>query len=386
MIKNNMQRAKSLIPGISDIRAVHKTIQPLINHTPMLQSDSLSQAASTSDLSIRFFFKCESLQKSGSFKFRGASAFIAQQTDDQLRKGVVAVSTGQHSKIMQHDLARLTDLPLTGNFGHAVALAAKTAARSRKLTIDASVVLPRTSAPSKIAGAQRNGANVVLAGTNPQDREMAAKQILEDTGATFVGPMDDLRIVCGQGTATLELKDQVEQLGSHLDAVLLPSATGGLLAGAAMVCRESDTLVFGCEPREGGPDLRHCIINGFLSHPKNQFSVADGLRASTSRGNFEVIRRHVNGIYTATESEIKQAWRLVIEEMRLMVEPSSAVSIATVLFNQKFREMLAAQKKVWNIGIVLTGGNTTVTRIIEEFGHAQQGFDEVEIPAQAAAM
>ena len=275
---------------------------------------------------------------------------------------------------------------LTGNFGNAVALAARTTARSRHLSINTSVVLPETSAPSKIAGAHKYGAKVVLAGTNPQDRELAAKQILKETGATLVGPMDDPRIVYGQGTATLELRDQVEKAGSELDAIVLPSATGGLLAGAALVCQGSETLVFGCEPREGGPDLRHGVVSGILPNPKNQFSIADGLRASTSKGNFDLIRQHVNGIYTATEPEIKLVWRLLIEEMRLMVEPSSAVSVATVMFNQRFRKILAGKKPEWNIGIILTGGNTTVTRIIEEFGDSQKGFEQESVTMQAAAM
>lgn len=226
----------------------------------------------------------------------------------------------------------------------------------------------------------------MLAGTDPQDRELAAKQILKQTGAMLVGPMDDPLIIHGQGTATLELEDQVERSGYHLDAIVLPSATGGLLAGASLVCQGSETLLFGCEPSEGGPDLRHGVASGILPNTKNQFSIADGLRASTSKGNFNLIRQHVDGIYTATEPEIKQVWRLLLEEMRLMVEPSSAVSVATVMFNQKFRKMLAAQKTEWNIGIILTGGNTTVARIIEEFSDSQEGFENENVPMHAVAM
>ena len=226
---------------------------------------------------------------------------------------------------------------------------------------------------------------MVLAGSDPQDRELAAKEILEDTGATFIGPMDDTRIVYGQGTATLELMEQVEETGSALDAMVLPSATGGILAGAAAVCSESETLVFGCEPHEGGPDLRFGLASGILPNPKNQSSVADGLRASTSKGNFEFIRQHVDGIHTATEAEIKQAWRMLIEQTGMLVEPSSAVAVATVMFNKRFRSILAARKPEWNIGIVLTGGNTTVSRIIEELGDSQGGFEEDVAPMEAAA-
>ncbi|KAK5120444.1 hypothetical protein LTR85_006383 [Meristemomyces frigidus] len=341
---------------LANVRAAHERIKPMIHHTPMMMSDSLSQIASTRQLKIRFFIKCENLQKSGSFKFRGASNFMAQQSDAALRRGVVAVTTG--------------------NFGQAVALAARTASRARSFPIHASVVLPATSAPSKIEGTKRNGATVVLAGSDPEDRERVAKQILQYTGGTLIGPMDDPRIVHGQGTATLELMDQVrESAGETLDAMVLPSGTGGILAGAGIVCEDTDTMVFGCEPSEGGPDLQRGLASGVLSRPKKQTSVADGLRAATSKGNFDLIRqkRLVDEVYTVPESEIKQAWRLLMEQLRVIVEPSSAVSIALVLFNEGFRSMLAARKSHWNIGIVLTGGNTTVTRMLEEFEGGRRG-------------
>ena len=152
--------------------------------------------------------------------------------------------------------------PSTGNFGQA---AARTAAALRSLPpIPTTIVLPTTSAPSKIAGAEESGANVVLAGSDPQDREHAARQILRDTGATLVGPMGDPHIVLGQATTTLELLNQVyeEADGAMLDAIVLPSATGGLLAGAAIVCQGEETLVIGCEPQDGGPGLRRGLEEG----------------------------------------------------------------------------------------------------------------------------
>ncbi|KUJ16757.1 tryptophan synthase beta subunit-like PLP-dependent enzyme [Mollisia scopiformis] len=336
------------------VRTAQDLIKPLINRTPVLVSENLSHMASSPELNINFYFKCENLQKSGSFKFRGASNFIAEQPSEKLKKGVVAVSTG--------------------NFGHAVALAAKTAAQKRNMTIDATVVLPKTSAPSKIEGAKKNGGKVVLAGANPEDRDKTAKKIIKDTGAIFIGPMDDPSIVHGQATTTMEMIEQVHEMsGQRLDAVVLPSATGGLLTGAAVVCKGTETSVYGCEPQEGGPDLQSGIESGVLSNPKNQNSVADGLRASTSKGNFDLIRQKdlVAGLYTATEREIKKTWRLLMEELKLVIEPSSAVSVALLLFNAEFRAMLAKQRKNWNIGIVLTGGNTTVSRITEELGDFQ---------------
>ena len=244
------------------------------------------------------------------------------------------------------------------NFGQAVALAARTAATMRSLPIPTSIVLPTTSALSRIAGARENGANVVLAGSDSQDREQVAQQILRDTGATLVGLMDDPRIVLGQVTTTLELLDQVVEADSTtLDAIIPPSATGGILAGAATVCQGTETLVYGREPQEGGPELRRGLKAGVVPRPTRQNSVADGLRAAVGKGNFHLIRQKwlVEGVYAASEQQIKDAWRLMMEQMKMVVEPSSAVAVATVLYyNEEFRAKLKARKARWKMGIVLT--------------------------------
>ncbi|TQV93248.1 hypothetical protein V2A60_010318 [Cordyceps javanica] len=244
------------------------------------------------------------------------------------------------------------------------------AAESRSIPIQVSVVLPAASMPSKIAGAEQNGARVFLAGETPKDRERVTREILDETGAVLVGPMDDPRIVLGQATTTFEFVEQVATTyGEKLDALVLPSATGGLLSGAAVVCEQTDTMVFGCEPYEGGPDLRGSIEAGIVSDPGAQNTIADGLRASTSANNFDVIRQKdlVDGIFAADDEEIRQAWWLLIEQLRLLVEPTAALSLATVLCNKELRAMLASRKPHWNIGLILTGGNTTISRIVEEF-------------------
>ena len=233
-------------------------------------------------------------------------------------------------------------------------------------------MLPESSSPSKIAGVEQNGANVVLAGADPQDRERVAKRILQETGATLAGPLDDPRIVLGQATATMEMVDQIEEMdGEKLDAVVLPSGTGGILSGAAIVCKDTGTAVFGCEPQKGGPDLHRSLATGALVTPGVQNSVADGLRALTAKGNFETIsQRHlVDGVFTATDGEIKDAWRLLVEELKMLIEPSSAVTLAVILFNKEFRSVLARRKAQWSIGIILTGGNTTVSKTAEEFSN-----------------
>lgn len=157
---------------------------------------------------------------------------------------------------------------VVGNSGYAVALAAKTAGQNRNMSINATVVFPDTSLSFKIQGAENNGAGVVLAGSNPEGLERTTKDILKRTGAIFVGS-DDPHIVHGQTTTTMEMVEQVKDMSGHeLDAVVLPSANGGLLAGAAIFCKNTDTSVFGCEPRVGGPELNNSIRSGILSHPE----------------------------------------------------------------------------------------------------------------------
>ena len=172
----------------------------------------------------------------------------------------------------------------------------------------------------------------------------------------------------------MEMVDQIEEMdGEKLDAMVLPSGIGGILSGAAIVCKDTDTAVFGCEPQEGGPDLHRSLATGALVTPRPQDSVADGLRAKTAKGNFEMIRqRHlVDGVYTATDGQIKNAWHLLVDKLKMLIEPSSATTLAVILFNKDFRSVLARRKAQWSIGIILTGGNTTVSKTAEEFSDIQ---------------
>ena len=230
--------------------------------------------------------------------------------------------------------------------------------------------MPKYAAASKAEAARRHGAKVLLHGGSIAEASTLAKKIEQETGATLARSSGHADIVLGQGTAVLEFLAQVQESDQHpLDAVVVPCGSGGLLSGAGIVRKELPIRVFAAEPAKGGPDLergrresRHvaAIDSSFVT-------IADGLRTPVSEYTWEFLRRRdaFDGVYSATEEHIKVAMRLLLEEMKIVVEPSSAVPLAVVLFNEDFRRALAKVKRDWTMGIVVSGGNATVERIIE---------------------
>ena len=233
--------------------------------------------------------------------------------------------------------------------------------------------MPKYAAESKAEAARRYRAKVVLHGSSILEASRLAEAIQQETGATLARSSGHPDIVLGQGTAVLEFLSQVEESDLHpLDAVVVPCGSGGLLSGASILRKEYSIRVFGAEPAKGGPDLqrgrreaRHvtAIDGSFVT-------VADGLRTPVSEYTWELLREPnaFDGVYSATEAEIKTAMRLMLEEMKIVIEPSAAVPIAAVLFNRDLRRYLAKLKRDWTIGIIVSGGNTTVEKIIEILG------------------
>jgi threonine dehydratase len=230
------------------------------------------------------------------------------------------------------------------------------------------------SAVTKLESAKGYGAKVFLSGCRPEDREAMAIEIQKRTGAVLIPPSDHPNIVLGQGTAILELIQQVEELGEgKLDAVIMPSGGGGLLAGAAVVCKGSAVKVFGSEPQRGGADLARGIKEGKRIEVVNSSTIADGLRVPVGRSNWELLSRtvYVEKVYTVTEQQIRDAMRLVIEKMKMIIEPSAAVPLAAILYNEEFRLRIARDGTLRKIGVVLTGGNTTVSTISDIFNETR---------------
>lgn len=305
------------MPTLEDVRAAAERIAPYAHRTPVLKSATIDRMVGAS-----LFFKCESFQRVGAFKFRGASNAVWSLSEDEARGGVATHSSGNHAQ--------------------ALALAAWMRG------VPATIVMPSNSPEVKQAAVREYGAKIVLCKPTIADREATLARVVAETGAHFIHPYDDVRVIAGQATATLELLNEVPDL----DAVVMPVGGGGLIAGSCIVAQaHSQRLqLIGAEP-DGADDAAQSVRNGELTpvdHPK---SIADGLLAPLSERTFEAIRRHVNRIVTVDDSIISYALRLMFMRMKLVVEPSGAVGLAAIL-GGKLTDL--QHRKV---GIIITGGN-----------------------------
>lgn len=244
--------------------------------------------------------------------------------------------------------------------------------------------MPTISTPSKIAGTQAQGANVHFSGSTSQEREAVVAEVQKATGAILVPPYDHPDIMLGQGTMALELEKQVQDLIAQnpqldvcngkggLDAVITPCGGGGMISGNAIALHSTGVRVFGAEPSfQGGDDARRGVEAGERITTVKTLTIADGLRTPLGDWTWKIIsdKSYVNGLYAVTEQNIRDAMRLVLERMKCVVEPSAVVGLAAILYNEDFRKMVEreAGEEGWNIGVVFSGGNTTVEAIAKIF-------------------
>ncbi|KAK0614187.1 tryptophan synthase beta subunit-like PLP-dependent enzyme [Immersiella caudata] len=337
----------------ASVAAAHTLITPCIHRTPVLTNTTLSHLASTplsvspsnphpSHPTIRFHFKCENLQRIGAFKARGAFHAL-----ERLR---ASPTFNPSSGVCTHS---------SGNHAQALALAAKTAG------IPAHIVMPSISSPAKLAATKGYGARIIPSGSTSSEREAVVAEVIKETGATLIPPYDHPDIILGQGTAGLELQEQVAP--TKLDAIIAPCGGGGLLSGTALSCEGTGIKVFGAEPEfEGGDDARRAYYSetGERIASVKTLTIADGLRTPVGAIPWSIIyeRRLVAGMYAVTEDQIKAALRLVYERMKIVVEPSAVVGLAVALFNEEFRSMVEKEggEKGWEIGVIFTGGNVSL--------------------------
>ncbi|KKK18968.1 hypothetical protein AOCH_006347 [Aspergillus ochraceoroseus] len=245
--------------------------------------------------------------------------------------------------------------------------------------------MPRISTPSKIAGTQSHGAEVILSGSTSTEREAVVAEVQARTGAILVPPYDDFNIICGQGTTALEIYEQYAgavreepKLSVHacakndIDAVITPVGGGGLNAGVTTFFADKGTKVFGAEPSfEGADDCCRGLQAGKRVDAVKTLTIADGLRTPVGLLNWEVIsdRTKHAGVFAVTEEQIKAAMRLVLERMKVFVEPSAVVGLAACLYNEDFRRLVEKEApQGWDVGVVFSGGNTTVEAIGKLFG------------------
>jgi threonine dehydratase len=301
---------------LADIRAAHARIAPRIHRTPVLTSESLDEIAGA-----QLFFKCENLQKTGSFKIRGATNAVFLLTDDEARHGVAAPSSGNHAAALSQ------------------------AARWRG--IPAYIVMPSNSSPVKKDAVRSYGGQITECEPNVAAREATSAEVIRRTGAHLVHPYNDARVIAGQGTAAIELLEEIPDL----DIIMTPASGGGLLSGTAIASKglRPNIRVMGGEPLNAD-DAYRSLKSGKIEPAATEETMADGLRATLCPLTFSILRQHVDEISRVSEEEIVNAMLLLWERMKIVVEPSGAVAAAPALN----RKIGAAGKK---IGIILSGGN-----------------------------
>jgi len=303
-----------------NIKNAAKVVSDVANKTPLMTSRTLDSMT----LAKRVVVKCENFQRTGSFKFRGAWNSISRLPKIETRDGIIAHSSG--------------------NFAQAVALVAKI------LHIKATIVMPSNATPSKIQATQGYGAEVVLCGNNPGDREKMAEELVQKYDYKLIHPFDDYHVIFGAGTTAFELISIINKL----DLLLVPVGGGGLISGCSIAAKglNSRIKVVGVEPKNADDAFRSFQL-GKRVPVENPNTIADGLRTSVGEKTFPIIQEFVDAIITVTEEQIIDAMKFYWERMKLIVEPSGAVALAGLLSDNIELSLIEGKR----IGIIISGGN-----------------------------
>jgi threonine dehydratase len=309
-------------PSLDDIRVAARRIAPFIHRTPVLTCSALDAMAGA-----RLYFKCENLQKTGSFKIRGATNAVLQLSPAEAARGVVTQSSGNH----------------------AAAVARAAAARGAA----AHIVMPKNAPAVKCRAVEGYGGVITFCEPTVEARDAAMKRLLEETGGVLVHPYNDRRVIAGQGTAALELLEDVPEL----DVLLVPVSGGGLLSGNAIAATSvrPSVRVIGCEPANAD-DAYRSLISGHIEKNTTADTIADGLRAQLCELTFGILKERVDEFVRVSEQEIVEAMRLVWERMKIVIEPSAAVALAPAVA----RSIRAGGKRV---GVLLSGGNVELSAL-----------------------
>jgi threonine dehydratase len=313
------------VPTFADIERAASRIAGVAHRSPVVTSRSADERTGA-----RLFFKCENLQRAGAFKFRGAYNALSCLSPVERRRGVVAFSSGNHAQ--------------------AVALA------GQLLDTPRVIVMPRDAPAVKRAAAEAYGAEIVLYDRERDDREAIGRRLAQERGLALIPPYDHPQVVAGQGTAALELFDEV----GPLDVLLVPCGGGGLLAGSALSAdaRSPGCRVIGVEP-SAGDDATRSFQTKQLQHVHNPLTVADGARtASMSEMTFSLMLQHVVGMTTVDDRPLLDAMFYLWERLKLLVEPTGALGAAAAFEN---KVPIAGSR----VGIVLTGGNVDLSQVSE---------------------
>ncbi len=306
------------------IEDAYKRLADVANKTPVMTSRTLNR-----QINAFVYFKCENFQRVGAFKFRGAYNTLSLLSPERREKGVIAPSSGNHAQ--------------------ALSLA------SSLLDIRAVIIMPADAPRIKVNATKGYGAEVIFSGNNPEERFQKTEELVEEKGYTLVHPYDNDNIINGAGTAAYEL---IQEVG-ELDFVFCPIGGGGLISGTSLATKglSPEARVIGVEPANADDAFRS-LQEGRVLPSISPNTIADGLRTSLSERTFNIIQKHVEEIITVSEEEIIDAMRFLWERMKIVVEPSGAVSLAGLLADK-----IEIEGK--RIGVILSGGNVDLDRFFE---------------------
>ena len=315
----------TFIPTYDDVAAAAERIAPAAHRTPVLTSTTANDA-----LGAKLFFKCENFQRMGAFKFRGAYNALSCFDAAQRKGGVVAFSSGNHAQ--------------------AISLSA------RLLGMPAVIVMPKDAPASKMAATRGYGGEIVLFDRYSEDREAIGQRLASERGMTLIPPFDHPHVIAGQGTATKEL---IEDVGP-LDALFVCMGGGGLVGGSALAARAlaPGCKVYGVEP-EAGNDGQQSFREGRIVHIETPKTIADGAQTqAVGKITFEIIRRDVDDVLTASDAELVDCMRFFAERMKMVVEPTGCLGYAAA-------RRMQAELKGRRVGVLISGGNVDLTRFAQ---------------------
>jgi threonine dehydratase len=315
-MSNTESKKPLIIPNFDDVVAAHERIKPYIHRTPILTSTFMNELTGA-----ELFFKCENFQKAGAFKVRGASNAVFGLSDEIAAKGVATHSSGNHALSLSYAAGR-RGIPVT-------------------------VVMPRTAPQAKKDAVIGYGGVIVECDPSTSSREETFARVVAETGAEFVHPYNDPRVIAGQATCSRELLEQVD----NLDSVIAPIGGGGMISGTCLTVSNvaPRMKIYAAEPLNAD-DAARSFRAGHIIADDAPVTVADGLKVPLKELTWHFVNNHVTDVLTATEEEIIDAMKLTWKRMKIVIEPSCAVPLATIIKNRTLFE----GKRV---GVIITGGN-----------------------------
>ena len=311
-----------IIPTIDDVLKAHERIKPYIHRTPILTSEFMNKLTGA-----ELFFKCENFQKAGAFKVRGASNAVFGLSDEMAAKGVATHSSGNHALSLSYAAGRRG--------------------------IKATVVMPRTAPQAKKDAVIGYGGTIVECEPSTTSREETFAKVVAESGADFVHPYNDPRVIAGQATCSLELHEQVK----NLDAVIAPIGGGGMISGTCLTLSNiaPEIEIYAAEPLNAD-DAARSLKAGHIIADDSPNTIADGLKVPLKDLTWHFVSNHVTDILTATEEEIIDAMKLTWQRMKIVIEPSCAVPLATIIKNP---EIFKGKR----VGVIITGGNVDLDKL-----------------------